>query len=113
MWGDQSPHAPRIAKGPRGDAAQPFRNSWACEAWCVVFGLAFLWVWVFFVGGPVPPRPPKCALKGAFHEVVRLGVSCLAWPFGGFGEAFRVWPGPFVGFGEGVSCLAWAFCGFG
>ena len=42
--GTRPPTPPRIAKGPRGDAAQPFRNSWACEAWCVVFGLAFLWV---------------------------------------------------------------------
>ena len=33
----------------------------------------FLW------GDKVPPRPPKCALKGAFHEVVRLGPSSLAW----------------------------------
>ena len=31
------------------------------------------------MGGPVPPRPPKCAHPGAFHEVVRLGGSCLVW----------------------------------
>ena len=39
-------------------------------------------------GGPAPPRPPKCAHSGAFHEVVRLGVSCLAWFFVGLGEGF-------------------------
>ena len=44
--GTKSPHAPRIAKGLCGDAARPFRNSWACEAWCVVFVLGFLWVLV-------------------------------------------------------------------
>ena len=48
---------------------------------------------VFCVGGLVPPRPPKCAHSGAFHEVVRLDVSCLAWCFVGLGEGFCVWPG--------------------
>ena len=27
LWVDQSPHAPRIAKGPFGYAVRPFRNS--------------------------------------------------------------------------------------
>ena len=35
------------------------------------FGGGFLW------GDEVPPRPPKCALMGAFHEVVRLGAVWL------------------------------------
>ena len=38
------------------------------------------------MGGPVPPRPPKCALKDAFQ--------------GGEAWVFRVWPGFFVGWGE-------------
>ena len=33
------------------------------------------------MGGPVPPRPPKCALMGAFHEVVRLGVVVFGLGF--------------------------------
>ena len=35
----------------------------------------------FFVGGRSPPRPPKCALMGAFHEVVRLGVVVFGLGF--------------------------------
>ena len=85
------------------------------------------WVWVkFFVGGPVPPRPPKCALKGAFHEAVRLGVFVFGLASG------WVWVKFFVGgpvpprppkcalkgaFHEavrlGVLCLAWPFGGLG
>ena len=31
------------------------------------------------MGGTSPPRSPKCAHSGAFHEVVRLGGAEVAW----------------------------------
>ena len=49
---------------------------------------------VFFVGGPAPPRPPKCAHLGAFHEVVRL--ECVVFGLGGRGF-------------EGVFCVIFDF----
>ena len=60
------------------------------EAFC--FGLGILFCPGLFVGlgggslwgDQSPPRPPKCALKGAFHEGVRLGVFVFALAFCGF-----------------------------
>ena len=65
---------------------------------------------VFCGGGLLPPRPPKCAHSGAFHEVVRLGGAKVAWggKFGvflsclpgfemGWGCSFRVWTGELWG----------------
>ena len=40
-------------------------------------GLSEGFVW----GDEVPPRPPKCAHLGAFHEVVSLGVVVFGLGF--------------------------------
>ena len=59
------------------------------------------------MGGPVPPRPPKCAHSGAFHEVVRLGCVVCGLVFRGFGGGRFVFCESFplptsIGGGEGI-----------